>query len=212
MFPPCRLLPRHRRSEGNVCSSKGWRKSFRWSFPTTRRAMWRRKTSTSGSIFGTVAGSVISSSTRLWRMLQRSVKNACLTLYSGCEGEMVCCCSPKRCCWEWWWWYWVLYESHIVLTRVSINGRARDYIMLPSDDVVDVERWLSAEEALVRRVYDQMNEFLVRGRLVLKGWFVKRNPATFEVLCREEIYLSSLRVDFIHDLHHWYTSCLRYYW
>ena len=79
-------------------------------------------------------------------------------------------------------------DSHIAPTHVSINGRTRDYMMLPSDGVVDAERWLSAEEALVRCIYDEMNEFLVRSRLVLKAWFAKRNHATFEALIREEIY------------------------
>ncbi len=73
------------------------------------------------------------------------------------------------------------------------------------DDVHDVQRWLLAEEALVRRVYDLMDEYLVRGRLVLRAWFVKRNPATNEVLRREMLYLSSLPAESIHDFHLWYT-------
>ena len=96
--------------------------------------------------------------------------------------------------------------SRVVRTRISVNGRVRDYEMLPSDDVMDVERWLTGEEALVRRVFGEMDEFLIRGRLVLRAWFLKRNPATSEVLRREVFHLSSLPADFIHDFHQWYTS------
>ncbi|MEL7181826.1 MAG: hypothetical protein AAFN63_18715 [Pseudomonadota bacterium] len=94
--------------------------------------------------------------------------------------------------------------SSVSRTHVSANGRARDYELM-SSGVCDVERWLSAEEALVRRVFDKMDEYLVKGRLVLKAWFVKRNPATFEVLRREMFYVSSLSADFVHDFHHWYN-------
>ena len=96
-------------------------------------------------------------------------------------------------------------ETYIVRTRVSMNGRARDYEMLSFDDVVDAQRWMVAEEALVRRVYDQFDDFCVRGRLVLKAWFVKRDPATLNVLSRNLFYLSSLPADFIHDFQHWYA-------
>ena len=96
-------------------------------------------------------------------------------------------------------------NSHITRTRVSANGRVRDYEMMSNDVVYDAERWLTAEERLVRCVYDEMDEYLVKGRLVLKAWFVKRNPATSEVLRREMYYLSSLPADFIHSFHQWYT-------
>ena len=95
--------------------------------------------------------------------------------------------------------------TSVVRTRISANGRARDYEMKSNDVVYDAERWLNAEEMLVKRVHDEMNEFLIKGRLVLKAWFVKRNPATLEVLQREVFYLSSLPADFIHDFHQWYT-------
>ena len=95
-------------------------------------------------------------------------------------------------------------ESYITRTRVSVNGRAREYEMVPHQELVEPERWIHAEEALVKRVFDQMDEFLVRGRLVLRAWFVKRKPATGEVLSREKMYLSSLPSDFIHDFHQWY--------
>ena len=95
-------------------------------------------------------------------------------------------------------------QSYITRTRVSVNGRAREYEMVPRQELVDPERWIHAEESLVKRVFEQMDEFLVRGRLVLRAMFVKRNPATGEVLRREMMYLSSLPSDFIHDFHQWY--------
>jgi len=95
-------------------------------------------------------------------------------------------------------------ESYIIRTNVSLNGRVRDYELRSDDEVLDVERYLTAEEALVRTVFDAMGAFLIKGRLVLKAWFVKRDPVTFDVLSRELIYLSSLPADFIHDFQHWY--------
>ena len=94
--------------------------------------------------------------------------------------------------------------SHISRFKVDRTGRVRDYEMMSNDVVADVERWLFAEEALVRQVFDRMGEYVVKGRLVLRVWFVKRNPATSEVLRREMFYLSSLPADQIHDFQHWY--------
>ena len=42
--------------------------------------------------------------------------------------------------------------SCITRTRVSVNGRAREYEMLSVEDVVDPERWIRAEESLVQSV------------------------------------------------------------
>ena len=97
-------------------------------------------------------------------------------------------------------------DCRVVRARVSVSGRVRDYEMLPSAAAVDPERWMIAQEALVRRVHDEMDEFLIRGRLVLRAWFVKINPATSEVLRREVFHLSSLPADCIHDFHHWYMQ------
>ena len=101
--------------------------------------------------------------------------------------------------------------STIVRTKVSLNGRARDYEMVPEDDeeVIDVESWLKTEETLVSRVVDAMGDFLIKGRLVLKAWFVKRDPATHVVLHRQLFYLPSLPASFIHDFQHWYHSHIR---
>jgi len=96
-------------------------------------------------------------------------------------------------------------QSAVARQSVSVNGLARDYEMMSSYVVYDVERWLFAEETLVKRVFDKIDDFLVKGRLVLKAWFVKRNPATFEVLRREMIYVSSLPADIVHDFQHWYN-------
>ena len=87
-----------------------------------------------------------------------------------------------------------------------MNGVARDYELVPYDAVMDVERWLIEEEEMMRRVYDEMSEYLVRGRMILRAWFVKRNPATFEVLRREVFYLSSVPASYIHEFHHWYRQ------
>ena len=97
-------------------------------------------------------------------------------------------------------------ESCLIRTNVSVNGRARDYEMRSADENVDVYRWLLNEEALVKRVYDKMFEYRVRGRMVLKAWFIKRDPATLEVVRRELVYLSSLPANFVDDFHYWYTS------
>jgi len=96
--------------------------------------------------------------------------------------------------------------SRVSRTRVSANGHARDYTMVSNAVVYDVERWLTAEEALVRRVYDELDAYVVRGRMVLKAWFARTNPATGEVLRRELIYLSSLPASYIHDFPQWYRQ------
>ena len=105
------------------------------------------------------------------------------------------------------WVFWSAEEtSNVSRTAVSVNGRVRDYAMVPEEDVVDPERWLYEEEPLVEKVFNLMHEFLVRGRLVLRAWFVKRNHLTKETMRREMLYVSSLAADYIHDFHHWYTS------
>ncbi|MEL7522029.1 MAG: hypothetical protein AAGJ80_10515, partial [Cyanobacteria bacterium J06553_1] len=100
---------------------------------------------------------------------------------------------------------WSENDSFISLTDTSVNGRVRDYEMKSSEEVYNVDRWLTDEETLVRRKFDELDAFFVRGRLVLKAWFVKRNPATFEVLRREMFYVSSQPADFIHDFQQWYS-------
>ena len=71
--------------------------------------------------------------------------------------------------------------------------------MVSIDAVYDVERWLSAEEALVKRAYDELNSHVVRRRMVLKAWFAETKPATGEVLRRELIYLLFLHASYTHD-------------
>ena len=95
--------------------------------------------------------------------------------------------------------------SFLERTEVGVNGKARNFSLTPRERVLDVEEWLSGEEeALVRNKFDLLSEYLVKGRLVLKAWFVKKDPATSEVLRRELFHLSSLSADFIHDFHQWY--------
>ena len=50
-------------------------------------------------------------------------------------------------------------ECYAARTKVSANGRARDYEMLPCDDVVDVEHWFTAEMAAVRSVIEKLFEY-----------------------------------------------------
>ena len=99
--------------------------------------------------------------------------------------------------------------SCISRSKVGGNGLARDYEMKPSDGVVDPERWLSDEEVLVRRVFERLSEFSVKGRMVLKAWFVKVNHVTSEVLRHELIHMSPLPTVTIHDFQQWYKRyCL----
>ena len=97
-------------------------------------------------------------------------------------------------------------DSYITRTRVSVNGRVRDYEMIPCVEIADPERWIRAEESLVRKVHEQMYDFVVKGRMVLKAWFVKRRPGTGELLRKELMYLSSLPSDYIHDFQQWYSQ------
>ena len=97
-------------------------------------------------------------------------------------------------------------SSEIVRARVSMNERVRDYEMRPKKDVVDVEGWLVTEAGLVRRVIDDMSSFLIKGRMVLRAYFVKKNRATGEVLRRDVLHVSSLPGNIIHDFEHWYRS------
>ena len=60
-------------------------------------------------------------------------------------------------------------------------------------------------ESMVRHVYDASSEFLVKGHMVLKAWFVKCNPATGVVLHRDEFYLLTLPADMIYDFEEWYS-------
>ena len=96
--------------------------------------------------------------------------------------------------------------SRVVLNRTNNNGRVRDYEVLPRDENVDVRQWLLDEEELVRRVFDRFDEFCVRGRMVLRAQFAKRNAATGELLRREILYVSSLSANFVHNFHDWYSS------
>ena len=92
-------------------------------------------------------------------------------------------------------------RNRMTRTGFGANGHARDYTMVSTDNTVvyDAERLMTAEKALVRQVYDVPHEYVVKGRLMLKAWFVKRNPATSEILWCESIYLSSFPASLIID-------------
>jgi len=98
--------------------------------------------------------------------------------------------------------------SCIRLLSASVNGRARDYVLTPHD-VADVHILLPREEPLVERLIDRFDDFLVRGRMVMSVWFVKRNAATGEVMQRELFGMSSSSATFIHDFHEWYIQHIR---
>ena len=92
-------------------------------------------------------------------------------------------------------------DSQVTRTRVSANGRAQNYSIVSNTGVYYVERWLSAEGELVRRVY----VYVVKGRTVLKAWFLEVIHAT-AVLRRELVYLSSSPDTYIHDFQQWYSE------
>jgi len=89
-------------------------------------------------------------------------------------------------------------------TKISLNGRVRDYEVLSVATTYDVASYLSEAEEIVQTVFDQFSGYLVRGRMVMRANFVRRDPATLEVMHRDVLYLSSLSADFIHDCHPWY--------
>ena len=90
-------------------------------------------------------------------------------------------------------------------TQCAVNGHARTYEMVPRGVVHDAERWLIDNESMVSCVHDALSEFLVKGHMVLKARFVKRNPATGVVLQRDEFYMSSLSADVVYDFEQWYS-------
>ena len=66
----------------------------------------------------------------------------------------------------------------------------------------DIKRWLPAEDALVRRVCNELDSYVVRERMVLKVWFVKTNPAMGEVLRRRV----DLYIILTHFMHSWFPT------
>ena len=98
-------------------------------------------------------------------------------------------------------------DSCITRTAMSVNGRVRVYEMVPGDeDGGDAEAWLKLNESTVERVFKKSYKYLVKGRMVLRAWFIKRDHATNQVLRRVLLYVSSLAADFINDFEHWYQQ------
>jgi len=87
-----------------------------------------------------------------------------------------------------------------------MDGVVRDYEIVPYDVVMDVRRWLFDEEEMMRQLFAEMSEYLVKGRMLLRAWFVKHNPTTLEVLSREVFYLSSAHSSYIHNFRQWYRQ------
>ena len=66
-------------------------------------------------------------------------------------------------------------QSVVNRKGTSKRSHARDYELTTRENVVDVQRWLLQEEPLVRRVYDALYEYHIKGRLLLKDLFIKRS-------------------------------------
>ena len=62
-------------------------------------------------------------------------------------------------------------RSRVTRTPVSANGHTRDYTTVSTDNAIvyGVERWMTAEEVLVIRVYDGVHGYVVKWHLVLKA-------------------------------------------
>ena len=97
-------------------------------------------------------------------------------------------------------------SSRLWRRAVSVNGFLRDYLLESNSNepVLDAMLWLTNEELLVQRLYDVMDDYVVKGRMVLRVWFVKRNPTTGEVLRRQLFYISSSKSSQIYNFHDWY--------
>ena len=99
------------------------------------------------------------------------------------------------------------FDRSIVRTHVSMNGLVRDYMLHMNDGRdFDVESVLMEEMPLVKQVVDKFDEFLIKGRMVLSAWFLKRDQVTHDVLSRERVYLSSLSTNIMLDFQHWYHT------
>ncbi len=94
--------------------------------------------------------------------------------------------------------------SRLIRKRTSMSGAVRDYDLLANERIVDVELWLRNEEGLVLRMYEVFNNYLVKGRMVLRAWFVKLDHQTGNVIRRVLLYLPSQAVSHIHNFQHWY--------
>ena len=89
---------------------------------------------------------------------------------------------------------------------VSGWGRVRDYEILPRENDVNPRVWVRSQEGEVREIVNIMDEFVVRGRMVLRCWFIKRNNVTGQVLRRELFDISSLSTSTIDNFHEWFTQ------
>ena len=91
------------------------------------------------------------------------------------------------------------------MTLTSIRGRARDYEIVPSDVVVDVEPWLHQQLTPVRRAISPLfQDFIIKGRCVLVALFKRVDAKTGDTIKEDNIYLSSLPADIIEDLDSWF--------
>ena len=106
--------------------------------------------------------------------------------------------------------YWFSSDDACCIRRAAIaaNGRARDYELIPQEEVGDVIRFLASESKSIEDLFNLFAEFIIRARLVLRAWFVKRDSATQRVIRREVLCVSSISASFVHDFHTWYAAHL----
>ena len=97
-------------------------------------------------------------------------------------------------------------HSKIILSRHALNENARDYKMIPNELIVNVNSWLIEEAECVEVLLNKFDDTVLKGRLVLSAWFVKRQIVEnkMEVLRRERVYLSSYSSEHIVDKEMWY--------
>ena len=96
-------------------------------------------------------------------------------------------------------------DGRIVLSRVAMDGLARDFELCPTGVVGDVANWLNGVFDLVDRVYSSLlTAFVVRSRIVLKVWFSKIDTRTGLVVGRLVFYISSYPASVVENVKEWY--------
>jgi hypothetical protein len=95
-------------------------------------------------------------------------------------------------------------NSIIELDRQSLTGAVSDYKMIPNDVIVNVDQWLIDEKPCVATLIDRFEEYDLRARLVLRAWFIKRNPVTQQIMKRIQLHISSYSTEQIVDFNDWY--------
>ena len=84
-----------------------------------------------------------------------------------------------------------------------MDGSARDYEMLPNENVSDAESWLRGRVTLVARFLSRMSAFRLRGMMYMRIRLVRLDEAGFVSDIRRP-YIPSLAVDDIEAPETWY--------